>query len=139
MNNEYAESCRVISEYWALKAEGKLVEKLEGRSYNNLCWVSINMDHVPDPNAHQYRWKLETVKHPGGEYPKPCQSIEEVRNAPDPHYAAVGIKGAAAWAMKSYSDEFVGQVVELGAAHSTKEAALQHARVMLGLGGSDNE
>lgn len=137
MNKEYAESCRVISEYWALKAEGKSVERLEGGNYNDGFWVSIHGDHVPNPRAHDYRWKPETVKHPGGEYQNPCQTIEEVRNAPDPHYAAAGIKGAAACSMKSYSDEFVGQAVELGLAHPSKEAALQHARVMLGLGGSD--
>ena len=143
MNNKdlYIQTCRVLSEYWSLKAEGKPIPKMQCRPKSGVpIWYDPQREYCVDGKNNYYRWKPETVKHKGGEYPKPCQSIEEVRNAKEIWIAYVdwldGVKATKRYPHE-HTDEHILMFFKTGRCHLTQEEAEQHSRVMLGLGGSD--
>lgn len=83
-----------------------------------------------------YFWPKEMVKHKGGSYPKPIteKDLTEVGQ----YYIAdplnIGLYENFGAMDSSKSNEVFFRQLGRGIIHETKEAAIQHAKVMLGVG-----
>ena len=83
----------------------------------------------------RYYWPREMVEHKGGRYPKPVE-VREVVNGKQYYIAdpssrklfrrAFGAESSFHACARSFP-------LERGLVHETKEAAIQHAKVMLGV------
>ena len=134
------ERAKVQAFYYGKIAEGlSLVEarRLINYKAHGASWFSFRPSHklIDWEEEVDYRIKPETVTHPGGEYPKPCDDAEAVEVQGFAYYPSWGIGldgGPVAEAVKnSVSRE--EDIAASGMYHLTKEAALEHAKVMLGL------
>lgn len=121
-----------IAEGLSIGEAGKLIQMSGG---GNVWLDYTGRESILFRHDFQYRIKPETVTHPGGEYPKPCDDVEAIEAQGFAYYPSWGInfEGVPVPEVVKNSVSGPNEIAKCGMYHLTEEAALEHAKVMLSL------
>lgn len=129
------EQAKIAAEFYTRIANGEAREDVanEIECYFQGDWSVCSANNVGKPDA-KYRWKPKAVKHPGGEYPEPCNDAEAILvngGAFRPDFSisngALSIFGRP-YGVSKFQTALI--LAASGLYHLTEEAALQHARAL---------
>ena len=129
MNEIQKENAKVAIEYWQKVLAG---EAFEIPVYEDGAGREI---HDTSPNFSssdvRYFWPREMVEHKGGSYPKPVAAEDVV--SVNQYYIADPLDCKFFEITGQRAGEVFKRHVDRGIIHETKEAAIAHAKVMLGV------
>ena len=137
------ERFKVAAFYYGKAAEigaGAASKLIQARHFGDSYWCDFTGSDEDAPTKFvgsiEYRIKPETVMHKGGEIPKPCDDIgsETVLYCPDwaidDDDDSMLVAYFRKFSIASSSREAITAAVRAGLFHTTKEAAIAHAKVI---------
>jgi hypothetical protein len=130
MNEIQKSNAKIAIEYYQKLLDGETRVELAYKCEAGTQLMSVFP--LFDSEIIRYFWPQEMVEHKGGGYPKPVADEDIVSGKqyyiPDP----LGISFSDYITVNSSSEAFKSQV-KRGILHETKEAAIAHTKVMLGV------
>ena len=127
--HNFQEWCKSILGFVQAGAEGK---EIEYKRKGSEIWWSFNnadLDYLSFTTIEEYRIKPKTIKVNGFDVPEPLSSIRE-----EEKYFIPAIDLPSMWdEFEWYGDSADHMLKKRGICHPTKEAAIAHAKALLGI------
>ena len=124
----FQEWCKSILGFVHAGAEGKEIEYKRNGSESWWSFNNADMDYLSFTTIEEYRIKPKTIKVNGFDVPEPIKG-----SLPDVYYMPC----LSSVDLYSWADNIAGTVDNIrwqrGICHSTKEAAIAHAKALLGI------